>query len=206
MRKRQTGFTLLELMVVVGIAALLLGLGIPALSDFIRNSRLTAAANDLLVDLNLARNEAIKRSRPVTVCATSTPEALTPDCNGGRGWVVFEDDNGNGSFDVGADQRLAARDALPQSVFVRSRENVATATPSLTYVSYAPSGFRRTITNAIPTESRLLLCDVRGNKTVGTGTDGAAISAARLVQVSVTGRALVTRSVSQINSDVGGCP
>ena len=59
---------------------------------------------------------------------------------------------------------------------------------------------------AIPPESRLLLCDSRGNKAVGTTTDGSAMSAARLVQISITGRVLVTRSVSQISSDLGGCP
>jgi type IV fimbrial biogenesis protein FimT len=206
MQARQGGFTLIELLIVLLLAALLLGIGIPSFSDFIRNSRLSSAANGLLADLNVARSEAVKRRRPVTLCATSTPEAATPDCDGGRGWVIFEDDNGDASFNALTDQRIAARDPLTTLVTVKSRTDVSSSTPSLAYVTYAPTGFRR-MSNAaeLPTDSRVLLCDPRGNKTVGRNVDDSALSAARLVQISITGRALVTRSVSQIDSEMGGC-
>jgi len=45
MRATQTGFTLTELLFTVAVVALLLGVGIPNLRDFLRNSRMTSSAN-----------------------------------------------------------------------------------------------------------------------------------------------------------------
>ena len=55
------GFTLLELMLAITVAAVILGLGAPNMAEFIRNSRMTSAANDALAALHMARTEAIKR-------------------------------------------------------------------------------------------------------------------------------------------------
>lgn len=108
MKKRMRGFTLLELMVVVVIAALLLGIGVPAMGNFIRNARMTSSANDMLAAMHYARSEAIKRRLPVTVCATPTPLAEPPavpvctdqDDMTAMGWIVFVDPNRNGTVDV----------------------------------------------------------------------------------------------------------
>ena len=70
MKAKSAGFTLLEIMLVIALLAILLGLGAPSFTEFMRNSRITGKANDLLAGLNLARTEAIKRHVPVTVCAT----------------------------------------------------------------------------------------------------------------------------------------
>ena len=67
MKAKQSGFTLVELMFTITVLAVLLGIGVPNFRDFIRNSRMTAAANDLLADLNLARSEAVKRRVAVTL-------------------------------------------------------------------------------------------------------------------------------------------
>ena len=45
---REKGFTLLELMVTVSIAAILLAVGVPSYITFIDNNRVTSQANDLL--------------------------------------------------------------------------------------------------------------------------------------------------------------
>ena len=63
------GFTLLEMMATVAILALLLGIGVPSLTAFIQNSRVTTQANGLIASFHLARSEAIKRAVPVTVTA-----------------------------------------------------------------------------------------------------------------------------------------
>ena len=79
---RARGFTLIELMVVLTIAALLLAIGVPTFRNASLGGRLSAAANNLLASIQLARSEAIKRNLPVTVCASS--DGTT--CAGGGGW------------------------------------------------------------------------------------------------------------------------
>lgn len=60
--KRQTGFTIVELMVVVVIVAVMLGLGVPLFQNFITDQRMRATGSDLRIGLTLARSEAIKRN------------------------------------------------------------------------------------------------------------------------------------------------
>lgn len=76
----QHGFTLVELLVAVGVLALLVGVALPNLRAVLVRSTVSAHTNDLLAALRLARAEAVKRSQPVQVLA-----------NGGSftaGWVV----------------------------------------------------------------------------------------------------------------------
>ena len=61
------GFTLLELLVTVSIAAILLAVGVPSYVTFIDNNRVTSQANDLLYSFNMARSEATKRGAEVRV-------------------------------------------------------------------------------------------------------------------------------------------
>ena len=65
--RRQAGFNLIELMVVVFIAAIMLGIGVPAFRDFVAGQRVKTAAFDFASALLLARSEAIKRNAPVTI-------------------------------------------------------------------------------------------------------------------------------------------
>ncbi len=57
-RSASAGFTLVELMVVVALAALLQSLAVPAFRGFVNSMRLTAAVNSLFTSLLLARSEA----------------------------------------------------------------------------------------------------------------------------------------------------
>ena len=62
---RTRGFTLIELMVTIAIAAILMVVATPSFVGFQRNSELTAAANGLLAGMNTARSEALKRGAVV---------------------------------------------------------------------------------------------------------------------------------------------
>jgi type IV fimbrial biogenesis protein FimT len=199
MKAKQAGFTLLEMMVTVGIAALLLGLAIPSLVDFIRNSRITSAANDMLVDLNLARTESVKRRSIVTLCLSDNSTDTDPACGNGKGWIVFEDLNGDGNRDAG-ETVFQAHAPPPASIASATRGNTNDNASTLGYVMYAPSGFRRVAGSTVAPESWVLLCDARRlTRTVGSGTR-AEYPGARLIEVSGPGRALVTRAVSRIGS------
>lgn len=69
MRATVRGFTLIELMVVVTLAALLLGIGVPSFKGFIASQRVKTAASEFSMAAVHARSEAIKRNGEVGVMA-----------------------------------------------------------------------------------------------------------------------------------------
>ena len=79
----QKGFSLAELLATMGIAALLLSVGLPGLTSFAKNAHQVSAANDLLADFHYARDLAITSNSRVTVC----PSNNGVSCNGVQ--VIF---------------------------------------------------------------------------------------------------------------------
>ena len=61
------GFTLIELMIAITVAAVLLVVGIPSFQYAVLNGRVKTAASDFHISLLLARSEAIKRGVNITV-------------------------------------------------------------------------------------------------------------------------------------------
>ncbi len=88
----QNGFTLLELMAVLAIAAILASIAIPSMQSLIDSSRISAQRDALAGAIKLARSEAVTRGLPVQLCAS----ADGADCGGtlSDGWIVFENNNG----------------------------------------------------------------------------------------------------------------
>ncbi|PPE67169.1 GspH/FimT family pseudopilin [Caldimonas caldifontis] len=100
-----SGFTLIEALVVIALAAILVAVGVPSFRSFTANRAVSAHVSDLASALRLARTEAIKRGIPVTVCRTGDANAAQPTCsNGGdwsSGWLVFVDRETRGQVDDG---------------------------------------------------------------------------------------------------------
>ena len=84
----QTGITLVELLIVIAIAAILASLAGPSFSDFINRTRQNSVVSQLVSDLNRARSEAIKRNTPVLLCERATDTACGNTNNLQSGWLV----------------------------------------------------------------------------------------------------------------------
>lgn len=101
-RRAAAGFSVIELMIVVTLAAVVLAIGAPNLVDYVRESRLNSTSTELVVDLSFARSEAIKRNTRVLVCGRA---AGTNNCaastNWSNGWVICYDANADGACDAG---------------------------------------------------------------------------------------------------------
>jgi type IV fimbrial biogenesis protein FimT len=133
-RQRQSaGFTLIELMVTIAIAAVLLVIGAPSFVAFQRNSELTSAANSFVAALGAARGEAMKRGRQAVV----VPRA---DNNWTTGWTVFVDTDNNQQFN-GSDILVVQQAALP-SYFTATGQGTAVNSPA--YIMFNPSGYAQT--------------------------------------------------------------
>lgn len=96
---RQSGFTLIELMVTIAVLAVLLGLALPSFQGSLRSNRVATATNDMLASLALARSEAIRSTRGGGVCASN--DGATCGGTWGDGWLVWADANGSGTLDGG---------------------------------------------------------------------------------------------------------
>lgn len=96
---RPQGFTLIELMVTVAVAAILLAIATPSFTSIINSNRLTSASNEMVATLQAARMEAVRLNTTVNVCT---------GCDGNAGSLVaFVDANDNGDADAGEPVRVA---------------------------------------------------------------------------------------------------
>lgn len=95
---RIQGFTLIELVVTMAVAAILIAVAVPNLRTMIQNGRLNTQANDLVGDLSLARSEAIKRRTFVGVCISTNGTTCTGAGNWRDGRAVFVGTGLNGAW------------------------------------------------------------------------------------------------------------
>jgi type IV fimbrial biogenesis protein FimT len=116
----QQGFNLLELMAAITVLGVLLAIGVPSFTQMVRDNRVVADTNELVVALSVARSEAVRRGLPVAVCARTGP--TTNVCQTGtsnnwaNGWLVFTDAAGTVGEVSAGDQILQRFDPLSTGV------------------------------------------------------------------------------------------
>lgn len=91
-KSNNMGFTLIELMIVLSIAAIILSLAVPSFSTFLKDSLLWSQVNELTLALHKARSEAVKRGTRVALCRSN--DLSTPACGGtnfdwSTGWLIY---------------------------------------------------------------------------------------------------------------------
>lgn len=175
---KQTGLTIIELMIVLMIASILAVVGAPSMVDFLQNNVRTTRVNSFISALNLARSEAIKRGGDVTVCESADlAECNDPPQGFESGWIVFTDsDEGTdelGKVDDGDEVlRVYQPDMLGDAVLkgLNGDDEVVGA------VAYQSTGFLVQSVNGVELDNvEFAYCDDRG------------ASAGRTIKLSLTG-------------------
>jgi type IV fimbrial biogenesis protein FimT len=146
-RRRFQGFTALELLVTMGVVAILLAASVPAFKDYGWNLRMRTAMDTLQTDLNLARGRAISHNIQTVICPALGPD----DCSGypdwGHGWIVFTDLNG--------DRKKQAGEPLIKQAGAVEFINISSSR-GRSYLRFYPNG------TSPGSNISILFCDKRG--------------------------------------------
>ena len=102
--QKETGFTLVELMITLVILVILITLAAPSFVDLIRSNRIATQTNLFTTALALARSEAVSRNLSVYVCKSNTGKTCDSGANWEDGWIVFADADFDGTLDVNSEE------------------------------------------------------------------------------------------------------
>lgn len=187
------GFSLVELMVVVALAALLLSLAAPSLVAWVRNAQIRTLADSLQNGLRLAQTEAVRRQRQVVFFLSASPTcdtANTASANG-RFWVVR------------TVPLLDGEGALVVQCGVLSDVAAGTSIAGPTAICFSASG--RLVANATPGGGAACALDASGLNRYDVSRSGA--ERALRVTVALGGQTRLcdpARTLSDTSPD--GCP
>jgi type IV fimbrial biogenesis protein FimT len=177
---KHRGFTFGELMVTLALLSIVLMIAVPSFALIIRNSRLITQIYDFNAALNLARSEAIKRGRPVTVCASANQTACggTTGCNWDQGWIVFVDPNNNHVVD-GGEEILRKTSALVNGYTLCGSSGTTLATYLTVDAQGAPSASGQFVLcqNSSINPSRAVLVGTAGRIVMAQDSNGVPLAA-----------------------------
>ena len=125
------GFSMIELMTVLAIAAILAAAALPNMGAVLRAQRLKIAVNDLSGSIGMTRAQALARNTRVQM---RPRDPLGADWS--RGWTVFVDSDGDSAPGPG-DEILAEHGALADGIAIRFAFSSAAAP---FYIAYNGAG------------------------------------------------------------------
>lgn len=102
--RKQQGFTLTELLIVMVIAAIMAMIALPNMSQWIASRRIASHAEQVANLLRFSRGEAVRLNLPVYICPVQVKKGGAPNnkCDFGKkvqGMLAFGDKNGNKTYD-----------------------------------------------------------------------------------------------------------
>jgi type IV fimbrial biogenesis protein FimT len=100
MKTRSQGTTLMELMMALTVLGIVMAIAVPSFREITANSRVSAATNDFVTALTIARSEALKRGSITRICSSTDQANCSGSNNWETGWVVFSDLNNNAAVDA----------------------------------------------------------------------------------------------------------
>jgi prepilin-type N-terminal cleavage/methylation domain-containing protein len=130
--QEHSGFTLLELMVAIGVVGVLASVSMPNLGGMLQAHAAETVLNDLARTISMARASAVSQGRMVTLCRSADKTS----CNGEwhNGMLVFVDRNNDRIVDDD-DEVLHITPASPTPGTLKLR-----SFPNRQYLQFTPAG------------------------------------------------------------------
>ena len=164
------GFTLVELMITIAIAATLMAIALPNFSSFLVETRVDNEISQLQRLLLSARNTAINAEQTVTICPLSASNRC--DTNWHNEVSVFIDIDGDKVYESAADERLITVKAAidindklqygQDSIIYTPTGNISGGVSDSPF-KYCPKGY--------PDKSRGITVSISGRSYVTSDTD-----------------------------------
>jgi type IV fimbrial biogenesis protein FimT len=188
--RNAAGFNLVEMLVVITLAAILTCIGVPSYRYVTYSNRVSSEINGLLGDMQLARAEAMKRGVPVSVCPTTNFTACATSPNWQTGWLVFSDLNGDGTI-TASDNDAILRVQQPFSS-TSSTDTLAMSNPAVNAITFNRTG----LAIGLPSADVLLTLHTTPNSTQWV----------RCLDITVSGMMAAIRSgAATIGTATGTC-
>ncbi len=147
------------------VAVVLATTAAPGMQTLIHANRLTAASNDLIAGLSLARSEALKRRTNTIVCKSGGGTTCVTTGTWDSGWIVVADVDNTGTWTAG-DVLIRKYDAIgAQTAFTASIDTVV-------YDRNGQAGVDRsyTLCNSSIHKTRTVTVKASGMHTISSGT------------------------------------
>jgi type IV fimbrial biogenesis protein FimT len=191
------GFTLLELMVTLGVLGILTTIAYPSMRDFMLRNRAVAQSNSIRSDLQYARGGAAATRSYVSICplASSSSSGL-PTCDTGKsydhGWLLYSASKPNEAYDAAVAGSLQRSVAAPAGVSIRA----GSAGP-LTFNSRG-----ELLVGAVPTSTSMIVCAKSGDSD-GIGASTTAVPGIQL-DITSSGRVSSTKLAAGAACSIAG--
>ena len=118
MHSRYRGFTLYELVVTLGLVAILFALAVPSFAASLARQRQRVEIDALFHAIHLARKESIMRRKVVSLCPSLNGATCSPGRDWSQGWLMFENKDRDSPPQVDAGESVLLEHRVGEQVQV----------------------------------------------------------------------------------------